>query len=270
VVGEPTNGEPNIIPMQLFRIGNLAIIGLPWEVTTMAGRRLRKTVLDELKSDGVDYVVINGLSNGYMHYLTTREEYAIQQYEGASNVFGPWSLAAVQQSFRGLARDMVNGYDTETGDHAALPLLVPQNPNQHTTDLAPVGSNFGDVIIAPNATYAPGDTVRVVFQASSPNSDFKTGSSFLFIERQVDNDWQLIAVDTDPETSFVWHADTPEPQFISPITSTAEILWRVPRNTESGVFRIRFEGVANQGGILTEYEGISQSLEIDGLVASCP
>jgi len=36
--------------------------------------------------------VIAGLSNGYAHYLTTRYEYAAQQYEGASNIFGPWTL----------------------------------------------------------------------------------------------------------------------------------------------------------------------------------
>lgn len=270
IVGEPTNGEPNIIPMQLFRIGNLAIIGLPWEVTTMAGRRLRQTVLDELKHDGVDYVVINGLSNGYMHYLTTREEYAIQQYEGGSNVFGPWSLAAVQQTFRGLALDMVNGETNPSGEPAPLPPPFPQNPNSHNSDATPPGSEFGDVVVAPNASYQPGDTVRVVFQASSPNSDFKTESSFLFIEKQVDDLWEIVALDADPETSFVWHSDTPEPQVNSPTTSTAEILWRLPRNTAPSVFRIRFEGVANQGGTLTPYQGQTESFSIDGPVADCP
>jgi Neutral/alkaline non-lysosomal ceramidase, N-terminal len=34
------------------------------------------------------YVVIAGPANTYAHYVTTREEYSIQRYEGASTIFG--------------------------------------------------------------------------------------------------------------------------------------------------------------------------------------
>src|SRR3546814_3135328 len=69
---------------QIFRIGNLAVLGVPFEVTTMSGRRLRKTVLDALSPVGVDTVIIAGLSNDYLHYMATREEYSAQMYEGSS------------------------------------------------------------------------------------------------------------------------------------------------------------------------------------------
>lgn len=35
------------------------------------------------------YVVIAGPANTYSHYVTTREEYAVQRYEGASTIYGP-------------------------------------------------------------------------------------------------------------------------------------------------------------------------------------
>jgi len=35
------------------------------------------------------YVVVAGPANVYAHYVTTREEYGIQRYEGASTIFGP-------------------------------------------------------------------------------------------------------------------------------------------------------------------------------------
>ena len=35
------------------------------------------------------YVVIAGPANTYAHYVTTKEEYAVQRYEGASTIFGP-------------------------------------------------------------------------------------------------------------------------------------------------------------------------------------
>ena len=38
------------------------------------------------------YVVIAGPANTYAHYVTTPEEYAMQRYEGASTIFGQWTL----------------------------------------------------------------------------------------------------------------------------------------------------------------------------------
>lgn len=35
------------------------------------------------------YVVIAGPANTYGHYITTREEYSVQRYEGASTIYGP-------------------------------------------------------------------------------------------------------------------------------------------------------------------------------------
>src|SRR5690554_6314245 len=47
------NFEPAVQPLQIFRIGNLALVGLPWEVTTTSARRLRAMVLEELAPAGV-------------------------------------------------------------------------------------------------------------------------------------------------------------------------------------------------------------------------
>ena len=41
---------PKILPLQILRIGQLVIVGFPGELTTMAGRRLRETVLNELQA----------------------------------------------------------------------------------------------------------------------------------------------------------------------------------------------------------------------------
>ena len=270
-IGPPINFSATVLPLQLFRIGNLAIIGLPWEVTTMAGRRLRQMLLNELKRDGVDYIVINGLSNDYVSYVTTREEYAVQMYEGASTQFGPWTLAAVQQETRKLAIAMAAGLPADPGatPPETSPTLIGVLPPQGT-DATPPGMAFGDVIRQPEASYTQGDAVTVRFQASSPNSDLKTHGSFLFVERKVDDSWQVIARDADPETTFVWNSDSPEPQFTATITSTADVHWRIPNNAQPGTYRIRFEGVANQGGVLSDYEGISDAFTVDGTVAECP
>jgi len=94
---------PNILPIQILKIGNLVITGVPGELTTMAGRRLRNTVLGELEGSGVDHLALATYANDYSQYITTEEEYEMQHYEGASTLFGPHTLAAYQQIFKSIA-----------------------------------------------------------------------------------------------------------------------------------------------------------------------
>ncbi len=272
VFGPPLNISANVVPFQLLRVGNLAIIGLPWEITTMAGRRIRDTVLDVLRDDGVDYAVITGLANDYVSYLTTREEYALQMYEAASNQFGPWSLAAVQQEIRRLALDMRDGKPTTSGPQPprTTPRVLQALPPQGV-DTAPPGSHFGAVLEDVAAAYAPGDTARAVFQASSPNSDLRTDDSFLFVERQQpDGSWEVIYRDADPETSFVWHSQSPQPQFNASPVSSAELLWRIPRNTPPGTYRLSFESTARTAIMQQDYRGESRAFSVNGATDICP
>lgn len=53
---------------------------------------IREALRAKLISSGVlgsdAYVVVAGPANTYAHYVTTREEYGVQRYEGASTIFG--------------------------------------------------------------------------------------------------------------------------------------------------------------------------------------
>ena len=111
----PYPWTPEVLPLQVVRLGNVALVALPFEPTTMAGRRVRQQVLAQLSSVGVNQVLIAGLSNAYAGYLSTREEYAKQDYEGASTHFGPWTLAAVQQEVDKLAVAMRTGATVAPG-----------------------------------------------------------------------------------------------------------------------------------------------------------
>jgi len=119
---------PQILPLQILSIGALAIVGVPVEPTTVSGRRMRKVVAAAL---GTDRVVINGYANAYAAYVTTEEEYDVQRYEGASTLFGRWTLAAWCTELRRLARDMVAGVVSlgdeplRFGDHDRLPATGP-------------------------------------------------------------------------------------------------------------------------------------------------
>ncbi|OXB53089.1 hypothetical protein ASZ78_002557 [Callipepla squamata] len=102
----PHPWHPDIVDVQIATIGSLAIVAVPGELTTMSGRRLREAVKSEFGSHGTSGmdVVIAGLCNVYTHYITTYEEYQAQRYEAASTIYGPHTLSAYIQLYRGLAR----------------------------------------------------------------------------------------------------------------------------------------------------------------------
>ncbi|MEM9946187.1 MAG: neutral/alkaline non-lysosomal ceramidase N-terminal domain-containing protein [Cyanobacteria bacterium P01_D01_bin.36] len=106
---------PSVLPLQLLQIGNLVITGLPGEFTTMAGRRIRKTLLSELKELAIEYIALATYANDYSLYITTKEEYEKQHYEGAATLYGPYTLAAYQQELTQLAKGLVNGSEAGTG-----------------------------------------------------------------------------------------------------------------------------------------------------------
>jgi neutral ceramidase len=80
---------PQALPVQLFQVGTFALLGIPGELTTMAGRRLRATVLDTMKGIPVKHVALGTYGNEYSQYITTLEEYGSQQYEGPPRCGGP-------------------------------------------------------------------------------------------------------------------------------------------------------------------------------------
>ncbi len=95
---------PNVLPVQLVRIGSFVIAGIPGEPTTQAGRRVERDLATRLRPHGVERVFAVGYTNGYSAYITTREEYLAQQYEGGATIFGQWTLGAYRTRFREMAK----------------------------------------------------------------------------------------------------------------------------------------------------------------------
>lgn len=60
---------------QVLRIGRLLIVGLPGIFTTMAGRRIRQSVLS--RSPPGTEVILAGLANAFSGYVTTSSEYQV-------------------------------------------------------------------------------------------------------------------------------------------------------------------------------------------------
>lgn len=65
----PYAWQPTLLDVQLLRIGNVYIAGVPAEFTTMSGRRLRAAIKHKLIEYNVGNenttVILSGPANGY-------------------------------------------------------------------------------------------------------------------------------------------------------------------------------------------------------------
>ncbi len=246
---QPHPWSPTILPAQVLRLGDLAIVPVPFEITTIAGRRLRATVVQELAKAGISRAVIAGLANGYSSYVTTREEYAYQHYEGAFTQFGPWTLAAWQQSIAEVAIALREGVDANpTGEPLDLsdaqiinvPGVVADSPCLlPDAKLCPFEA-FGDVLLPPPASASPGDHIKVTFRGAHPRNNLRTGTGFIEVQHDQDGEWQIIARDWDPETRFHWRRTGGA---LSPM-SEVDLEWTIPKDTKPGNYRLVYRGDA--------------------------
>ena len=113
---------PNVLPIQIFILGNIAIAGMSGELTTVAGKRLKKTIQDILCKRGIDKVILSPYANAYSGYVTTYEEYQTQCYEGGHTMYGKWTLAAHQTKFKQLCFEMLKPKKSRAFDNTVRPV----------------------------------------------------------------------------------------------------------------------------------------------------
>ena len=262
---EEDPATPKILPTTLMKIGQLGILAVPSEFTIMSGRRARATV-ESVAGTGITETVLAGYSDAYAGYVTTREEYALQQYEGASTHFGPWTLAAFRQNFERLAIKLSN----PLLDPWPIPepeILFKEAPSTDVTtsvlfDTKPFRVDYGDVDVDVSETYSIGETAEVTFWGAHPNNDLKVNDTYLSVEYQNENGWETVYEDRDTSTKLTWERNG---------VSNSKIIieWTIPNDTPSGFYRIRHFGKSKQifSGNLSDYTGVSSMFYVNGTSA---
>ncbi|KAK7494429.1 hypothetical protein BaRGS_00014321 [Batillaria attramentaria] len=248
--------SPQIVDVQLFRVGQFAIILPPAEFTTMSGRRTRDAVTQTLTANGLPpdtLSVIAGLSNDYADYVVTFEEYQEQRYEGASTIYGPHTLQAYIQKFQELAVAIAKGSQVAPGPNP--PNLLDKQISflpPVLYDTAPIGRNFGDLRKDASPSYTPGSVVEVTFISANPRNDLKTNDTFLTVEqKQADGTWKVMFTDRDWETRYKWEIES-----LLLGESNAIIRWDIPEHMQDGTYRIRHFGTSKSMlGTMKPFEG---------------
>ncbi|KEY65040.1 hypothetical protein S7711_07375 [Stachybotrys chartarum IBT 7711] len=275
-VHRPYAWTPNIVDIQLFRVGQLFIVVSPGEATTMAGRRWKETVrshaadllAEELDEDG-PLVVLGGPSNSYTHYITTEEEYAIQRYEGASTLYGPHTLAAYLNRSSELLPYLgfTNAPPSSLLEAGPLP---PDNSNRSMSfitgvayDATPWGSQFGDVKVnVDKIRYRPGETAKATFVGANPRNNLRLEQTYAAVEhrRTFGGQWETVRDDSDWSVVLHWKRT-------STVTGTSEVevVWEIEADVPVGAYRLRYFGDSKAvGGKITEFEGVSREFVVAG------
>lgn len=263
-VGEantPYPWSPNIVDIQVLRVGQLVIIVSPGEATTMSGRRWREAVYNAIKSFSIassPIVVLGGPANSYTHYIATQEEYGIQRYEGASTLYGQHTLNAY---INATLTHLSNLADTVSGTIDPGP-SPPDNRGKSISlitgvvyDGAGLGRSFGQTTKDVSPTYARGALVTASFVGANPRNNLRLEGTYAAVEYQgADGVWTQIKTDADWDLVFQWKR-------VNGLTGTSDatITWDTALlEAAAATYRIRYYGDAKAvGGKVSAFQGQS-------------
>uniref|UniRef100_K3WW21 Neutral ceramidase n=1 Tax=Globisporangium ultimum (strain ATCC 200006 / CBS 805.95 / DAOM BR144) TaxID=431595 RepID=K3WW21_GLOUD len=263
----PVKWVPEILPVQVVKLGQIGLAVTNFEVSTMAGRRIRATVQDVLAKVGVQDVEVVAMSNAYAQYVTTKEEYMTQHYEGASTLFGPNQLEALQQELARVAASVVD---------PSIPIDVgPMPPQFNRSSLysfqTPVvvdtpgwGKQFGDLRVDAREAYVIGSNVTVAFYGGHPRNQFAKIHSFCDVEMETaSGKFETLFTDSHWDVRYLWQRT-----WLTESTSTCQWLLRraTPDNSvaiASGRYRVRHRGYSKSiTGEMAYYEGASSAFHV--------
>ena len=264
-MSEPYAWSPNIIDVQLIRVGQFIAIVSPSEVTTMSGRRWKSAIASAALSEGIvskePIVVVGSPANTYAHYVTTPEEYDIQRYEGASTLYGKWELPA----YINLTVSNIGYLAASSASGPAQGTYPPDNRKTSLDFISPVvydtagiGKSFGQVISQPKSTYAVGDVINATFVGADPRNNLRLEGTYTAVEQLVNGVWTTVRDDWDWYLSLTW---TREDTLLG--TSNVVLSWETESYAEPGTYRLHYYGDSkNIFGTISAFQGISNSFTL--------
>ncbi|KAL8683803.1 MAG: hypothetical protein Q9186_000291 [Xanthomendoza sp. 1 TL-2023] len=279
-VGEierPYLWTPNIVDIQLLRIGQLLIIVSPGEATTMAGRRWKQSIArsasalslisGENNNSEAPIVVLGGPANSYTHYIATEEEYNIQRYEGASTLYGPHTLNAYINLTTSLLpflhSDSPKNAHPPPGPDPPIYTNIAYNFNPAVRyDRAPFFKKFGQVLVDVLPAYHRGETVRATFVGANPRNNLRLEGTYVAVEHLKHGKWRRVRDDGDWDLVMRWRRTSTVLG-----TSEVEITWEVGADdgVDAGLYRFRYYGDRKVfgSGKVEGFQGVSGIFRIE-------
>lgn len=262
-ISQPYPWTPNIVDIQVLRVGQLLIIVSPSEATTMSGHRWKAAVAKAAESflDTKPIAILGGPANSYSHYCATPEEYDVQRYEGASTLFGRNELNA----YINLTVSNLHYLHPDATDKPSQDLKAPDNRDKMLSfitgvvqDSAPIGKSFGQTLTQPNASYKVGDAVTATFQGANPRNNLRQEDTFVAVEKQDGNTWTRVKDDADWFLVYTWRRTN----FVLGY-SEVDVTWETYGNAQPGTYRFKYYGDSKPLiGSISKFEGTSNAFTL--------
>ncbi len=216
---------PTSVPLTTARIDDRAIVTVPGEMTSGMGRILRSHAEQAVAGTGIKRVVISGLANDFIQYLSSPAEYDRQHYEGGSTLFGRTTSVFIEERLIALLELMVAG--------EAAPPPDEDNRRNGVDDNAgafPPGADSAEALEQPKTTRRLRHA-RFRWQGGPDGTDRPLDRAFVKIQRRQGGRWR--AADSDLGLRVLWKVDE---------DGVYEALWEAPRNARLGRYRFKVTG----------------------------
>ncbi|KAA6411408.1 MAG: Neutral alkaline nonlysosomal ceramidase [Lasallia pustulata] len=234
-IDQPYLWTPNVVDIQLLRVGQLVIIVSPGEATTMAATpttspQKRNTASSATKAPPPSTA-------------PTRSTPTSTSPAPTSPTSAPPRPA--------------------TPPRPLPPIYINSSLNFITGvafDRAPFFTSFGDVLVDTAVAYPPGAVASAVFVGANPRNDLRLEGTYAAVEKYVrpgvwvphkdDRDWELV---------FRW---TRTSSVLA--TSEVEVRWEIAGGTEEAIYRLRYfgESKAPVTGEVVGFEGASRVFRV--------
>ena len=239
---------PQSHPVSVWRIGDFGIVGLPSEITKTMGARIRQGIV--AGSGGkLREAALSGLTNGYISYTATPEEYDACTYEGGFTLFGTNQGAVWRQTGKTIAEDLFAGRASAPG--IAPPAVGIGTPNTPSISTTP---NAGTPVTQPTAAKRYG---RATFSwnGGDPSVDAERNEAFVTLERQNGASWDAVGTEEgENDTTELDHA-----------TDVWTETWQFGRCDPTGTYRFRVTGKADKGSGVAPYTLTSDTFTVGAM-----
>jgi hypothetical protein len=217
-----TGQFPTAVPLTALRIADRAIVTVPGEMTSGMGRHLRAGLLAAAGGSGIRRIVISGLANDFIQYVTTPDEYDRQHYEGGSTLFGRAEGIFIEERLAQLVGALVRGGAAATPD--------PFDPRNGVSAQAPGfgrGAAKARVLAQPHGVNRLG-RAELRWSGGSRGRDRPLDRAFITVQRRTGHGWRQAS--SDLGLRILWTVDE---------EGRYRALWEPPHRARIGRYRFR-------------------------------
>jgi hypothetical protein len=213
---------PRVVPLIALRARDRLIVTLPGEPTVEIGRLVTSKVQQAIAGAGIEDVVVSGLTNEFILYITTYAEYERQHYEGGNTHYGPSEGTFLASELGKLAGTLVRAEPAP-----------PAEDYDPTFGVVPDGAPYGDGAASGSIVRQPAGTVprlteaEMQWQGGPLGLDRPVDRPFVRAQRKFGRRWRTM--DSDLGLAMLWSVDA---------GGLHTLRWEVPLTIRRGRYRL--------------------------------